>query len=152
MKDKELKGEGARVVANAILKEKTKQNQGKRKIEEDTRIVEYVKYLIDEQENTNFKLCRSDFAQAFELHSKSLVQPFDDYAQKEDNAMKLVANDLLERVEYNAVCQDKYKPIAEELYKDEPKYAYLIQCAKELQLAIPVLARIVNKSLTLSNY
>lgn len=48
-------------------------------------------------------LKRSEFKQTNEMHTKSLILPFDEYAAKEDNSMKKVANDILERLEMNVV-------------------------------------------------
>lgn len=69
----------------------------------DRRIVDYIKYLIGETVNNDYELRRDTFKQTHELHTKSLALSFDEYAAKEDNSMKKVANDILERLEFNVV-------------------------------------------------
>lgn len=75
-------------------------------------LVSYIKYLIGEQGNANFKFKRVDFEQKHELNTKSLVLPFDEYAQHEENAMKTVANDIIQRVDYNLVVHHFSDPIS----------------------------------------
>jgi len=75
-------------------------------------LVSYIKYLIGEQGNANFKFKRVDFEQKHELNTKSLVLPFDEYAQHEENAMKTVANDIIQRVDYNLVVHHFSAPIS----------------------------------------
>ena len=69
----------------------------------DKRIVEYIKYLIGQTTNNEFTIQREEFKQTNDLHTKSLALSFDEYAAKEDDAMKKVANDILEKVEMNVV-------------------------------------------------
>lgn len=69
----------------------------------DKRIIDYIKYLIGQQANNDFVLKRDEFRQTHELNNKSLALRFDEYAAKEDNTMKSVANDILEKVEMNIV-------------------------------------------------
>ena len=78
----------------------------------EAELVTYIKYLIGEQDNTNFKFNRQDFDQKHELHTKSLLLPFDEYALHEDNAMKTVANDIIQRVDYNLVVHHFSDPIS----------------------------------------
>ena len=93
----------------------------------DSRIVEYIKYLIGETVNNDFELKREEFKQTHELHTKSLALPFDQYAAKEDNSMKKVANDILERLEFNIVIQEHTMPIAALKYANDPKFKYFIK-------------------------
>ena len=93
----------------------------------DRRILEYIKYLIGQQANKEFQLQREDFKQTHELHTKSLALHFDEYAAKEDNAMKTVANDILERIEMNVVIQENTMPIAALKYADDPKFQYFMK-------------------------
>lgn len=53
--------------------------------------------------------------------------PFDEYAAKEDNAMKKVANDILEKVEMNVVIQEATMPIAALKYANDPKFTYFMK-------------------------
>ena len=50
--------------------------------------------------------------------------PFDEYAIQEENAMKTVANDIIERVDYNTVVHNVYEPASIIKYASDPKYAY----------------------------
>lgn len=109
------------------MKEKKISVVKREQAEKDKRILEYIKYLIGQQANNEFLLKREDFKQTRELHTKSLALRFDEYAAKEDNAMKTVANDILERVEMNIVIQECSMPIAALKYADDPKFQYFMK-------------------------
>ena len=78
----------------------------------ENELVDYIKYLIGEQSNENFQFKREDFEQKHELNTKSLLLPFDEYALQEENAMKTVANDIIQRVDYNNVVHHFSDPIS----------------------------------------
>ena len=80
------------------MKEKKVTTQKRAEKLKDKRIVDYIKYLIGQTANNDFTLRREEFKQTNDLHFKSLALPFDEYAAKEDDAMKKVANDILEKV------------------------------------------------------
>ena len=50
--------------------------------------------------------------------------PFDEYAEQEENAMKTVANDIIQRVDYNTVVQNIDMPVSIVKYQEDPKFAY----------------------------
>lgn len=85
------------------MKETKAAYEKRRKVERESRLVEYIKYIIGETANNDFELRREEFKQTQELYTKSLALPFDQYAAKEDNSRKKVANDILERMEINVV-------------------------------------------------
>ena len=66
--------------------------------------------------------------------------------------MKTVANDIIERVDYRTVVQHEAEPAAVERYAENPKYYYFQICNKDHDLAIPLLAKVVNRQLSLMNY
>ena len=66
--------------------------------------------------------------------------------------MKTVANDIIERVDYNTVVSHYSDPVSIVRYDTNPKYAYFKICTKDCDLAIPLLAKVVNKQLSLMNY
>ena len=66
--------------------------------------------------------------------------------------MKTVANDIIERVDYNTVVQRVSEPVSVVKYQSDPKYAYFQICNKDSDLAIPLLAKVVNRQLSLMNY
>ena len=109
------------------MKETKVSTEQKVALDKDKRIVEYVKYLIGQTANNEFVLRREEFSQAHELHTKSLQLSFDEYAAKEDNTMKTVANDILERVEMNVVIQENTMPIAALKYAHDPKFTYFMK-------------------------
>ena len=106
----------------------------------DGQLIEYVKFLIGQltdadrrhgrflaRHASDWQIERSDFAQTHELHTRTLAKlPFDDYAEKEENAMKTVTNDILDKAEYNSVMQHSSDPISEFKYHDDPKYNYFM--------------------------
>ena len=65
-------------------------------------------------------LRREDFSQKHELNKKTLKMPFDEYADQEENSMKTVANDIIQRVDYNTVVQHIDEPISIVKYKEDP--------------------------------
>ena len=71
---------------------------------------------------------REDFSQKHELNKKTLKMPFDEYADQEENSMKTVANDIIQRVDYNTVVQNIAQPISIVKYKEDPKFAYFQIC------------------------
>ena len=50
--------------------------------------------------------------------------PFDQYALQEENSMKTVANDIIERVDYSTVVMNCYGPASVVKYATNPKFAY----------------------------
>lgn len=78
--------------------------------------------------------------------------PFDEYALHEENAMKTVANDIIQRVDYNLVVHHFSDPVSILKQANNPKYAYFRICHSDMEVAIPLLARVVNKQLCLQNY
>ena len=50
--------------------------------------------------------------------------PFDEYASQEENSMKTVANDIIERYDYNTVVHHIDEPVSIVKYAKDPKYAY----------------------------
>lgn len=66
--------------------------------------------------------------------------------------MKKVANDILERVEMNIVIQENMMPIAALKYANDPKFTYFMSIKSQMSLALPLLAKVVNKQLSLHNY
>ena len=115
-------------------------------------LVDYIKYLTGESKNKNFKFNRDNFSQRHEIGQKSLKMPFDEYADQEENTMKTVANDIIERVDYGTVVQHVYEPASIVKYESNPKYNYFQICQKDSDLAIPLLAKVVNRQLSLMNY
>ena len=66
--------------------------------------------------------------------------------------MKKVANDILERVEMNIVIQEHSMPIAALKYAEDPKFKYFMKVREQMSLALPLLAKVVNKQFSLHNY
>ena len=66
--------------------------------------------------------------------------------------MKTVANDIIERVDYNTVVSQYSAPASIVTYAGNPKFAYFQICTKDCDLAIPLLAKVVNQQLSLMNY
>lgn len=66
--------------------------------------------------------------------------------------MKKVANDILEKVEMNVVIQEATMPIAALKYANDPKFIYFMKIKEQMSLALPLLAKVVNKQLSLYNY
>ena len=66
--------------------------------------------------------------------------------------MKTVANDIIERVDYNTVVSHYSNPASIVKYETNPKFAYFQICTKDCDLAIPLLAKVVNRQLSLVNY
>ena len=87
-------------------------------------LISYVRYLMGEQRNQDFKFSRDDFSQKHELGKKSLKMPFDEYVDQEENAMKTVANDIIERVDYGTVVQHVAEPASIVKYGTNPKFSY----------------------------
>jgi hypothetical protein len=79
---------------------------------------------VGETQNEQFTLKREDFEQKHELNKKSLKLPFDQYATQEENSMKTVANDIIERVDYNMIVQHYAEPASLVKYESNPKFAY----------------------------
>jgi len=66
--------------------------------------------------------------------------------------MKTVANEIIERLD-NKVISDRFSdPISVEVYEENPKYQFLKFCKKAHDLPLPLLAKVANKKLSLSNY
>ena len=140
-------------LALSSIKEKARAHRIKEIDYNDRMLTEYVKFLIGQTRNPHFAVRRSDFAQTHELHQKTLsVLTFDEYAKKDDDAMKSVTNDILQKSQFNDVIRQHTDPIAEQKFADDPKYNYFIKCKKQLTPALPLLAKVVNKQLTLYNY
>jgi hypothetical protein len=120
---------------------------------QEQKLIDYIKYLIGQQKNETFQFKKEDFAQRHELNVKNILLPsFDEYALQEEDAMKTVANDIIQRVDYNLVVHHFSDPISIMKQATDPKYAYFRICHLDMELAIPLLARVVNKQLCLSNY
>ena len=66
--------------------------------------------------------------------------------------MKRVANDILEKLEMNVVMSENTMPIAALKYADDPKFHYFMSVKSQMSLALPLLAKVVNKQLSLRNY
>lgn len=66
--------------------------------------------------------------------------------------MKTVANDIIQRVDFNTIVQHIDEPVSIVKYREDPKYAYFQICQKDSDLAIPLLAKVVNRQLSLMNY
>ena len=66
--------------------------------------------------------------------------------------MKTVTNDILEKAAFNSVIQRHADPGAIEKFHNDPKYSYFMQCKSALTVALPLLAKVVNKQITLYNY
>ena len=77
---------------------------------------------------------------------------FDEYAKQENDSMKTVANDIIERVDYNTVVTHEAEPISIVKYESNPKFYYFKVCNKDSDLAIPLLAKVVNRQLSLMSY
>lgn len=66
--------------------------------------------------------------------------------------MRTVANDILEKVEMNVVIQENTMPIAALKYANDPKFTYFMKIKAQMSFALPLLAKVVNKQLSLHNY
>lgn len=116
------------VIAFLTLIRNNRLKNGDDKIpEQEQELADYIKYLIGEMRNKDFSFKREDFSQRHELNTKSLKMPFDEYAQQEENAMKTVANDIIERVDYNTVVMNCNGPSSVK-YISNPKFAYFQIC------------------------
>ena len=92
--------------------------------EHEEALAKYVKYLMGESRNEFFQLRREDFSQRHELNKKSLRMPYEEYVREEENSMKTVANDIIERCDYNEVMKNYSKPMAASQFQTNPKYAF----------------------------
>lgn len=118
----------------------------------EMKLLDYIKYLLGQHKNTKFTLDRKDYSQQFELGQKSIDKDVSDYIKETNNALSTVANDIIEIVDYNTVHQKVAEPISAIRYKENPKYAFLNQCKHDGELALPLLAKVVNKQLSLLTY
>ena len=66
--------------------------------------------------------------------------------------MLTVTNDILEKAEFNAVMQQSAEPIAQERFANDAKYNYFMSVKAQLASALPLLAKVVNRQLTLHSY
>jgi hypothetical protein len=66
--------------------------------------------------------------------------------------MKTVANDIIERLDNKKISDRFSDPISVEVFEDNPKYQFLKFCKKAHDLPLPLLAKVTNKKLSLSNY
>ena len=56
--------------------------------------------------------------------------------------MKTVANDIIERVDYNLIVQSYAEPASIVKYESNPKFAYFQICTHDQDLALPLLAKV----------
>ena len=66
--------------------------------------------------------------------------------------MKTVANDIIERVDFNTIVQKCAEPISIVKFAANPKFNFFKICQQDSDLAIPLLAKVVNRQLSLINY
>lgn len=66
--------------------------------------------------------------------------------------MKTVANDIIQRYDYNIVNKAIWLPVSVDKYAENPTYTFLTMCDKDRALALPILTRVVNKQLCLRGY
>jgi len=59
--------------------------------------------------------------------------------------MKTVANDIIERVDYGTIVRHVDEPASIIKYETNPKFAYFQICQKDSDLAIALLAKVVNR-------
>ena len=64
----------------------------------------------------------------------------------------LTEEEILEKVEMNVVIQENTMPIAALKYANDPKFTYFMKIKEQMSLALPLLAKVVNKQLSLHNY
>lgn len=119
---------------------------------QEANLINYIKYLVGESNNGDFEFKREDFSQKHELNTQSLKTAFDEYARQENDSMKTVANDIIERVDYRTVVKHESEPISIVKYESNPKFYYFQICKKDSDLAIPLLAKVVNRQLSLMSY
>ena len=53
--------------------------------------------------------------------------------------------DIIERVDYRTVVKQEAEPISIIRYESNPKFHYFIGCNKDSDLALPLLAKVVNR-------
>ena len=100
-------------------------------------LTDYVKYLTGQKTE---RLNRAQFSDLGDFGSKSLDQPFQDYIHEQGTgAMGTIANDIIQRVDYNTVQKEVCDPISELRYADNPSYAFFKVCQKDQELALPLL-------------
>jgi len=85
-------------------------------------LVEYVQYLMGAIADKEFNFNADDYSQKQELNTKSLLHTFNTYANQEENAMKTVANDIIERIDNKNISDRFSYPISAEVYDRNPKY------------------------------
>lgn len=66
--------------------------------------------------------------------------------------MKTVANDIIQRYDYNIVNKGLSMPGSVDKYATNPTYTFLNICDKDRALALPILTRVANKQLCLRGY
>ena len=133
-------------LALSSIKEKATIYRLKEVNENELLLTEYVKFLIGQTRNEHFVIRKSDFAQTHELHQKTLaICSFDEYANQDEDAMKVVANDILQKSQYNEIISQHCDPISEEKYHKDPRYHYFIKCKQYITLALPLISKVVNK-------
>jgi len=66
--------------------------------------------------------------------------------------MKTVANDIIQRYDYNIMSKEVRLPVSVEKHKENPSYTFLAMCEKDKAIALPILTRVVNKQLCLRGY
>ena len=59
--------------------------------------------------------------------------------------MKVVANDILQKSQFNEIISQHCDPISEEKYHNDPRYNYFIKCKQYIALALPLISKVVNK-------
>jgi hypothetical protein len=66
--------------------------------------------------------------------------------------MKTIANEIIQRYDYNTVNKAIWLPVSVEKNAENPTNTNLTMCDKDRALALPILTRVVNKQLCLRGY
>ena len=69
-----------------------------------------------------------------------------------DNSSKRVANALVSKLKYFRKCKGSIHPKSREELQRDPYFNYFCECQLEMELALPILEKIHNKTLSLYDY
>ena len=84
--------------------------------------------------------------------SRHLSKSFQNYVDFCDNSAGRVANALVSKLKYFKKCKSSVNPKMREELQQDPHFNYFAECQHEMELALPILEKVYNKTLSLYDY
>jgi len=119
--------------------------------EREDELAQYVNFITGEMVYRDGELITEDLFQS-QTFTRHLSKSFRSYVEFCDQSSRRVASSLISKLKYFQKCKVSFEPKVRAEMERDPEFAYFVTCQQQMELAMPVLEKVFDKTLCLYDY